>query len=66
VAKSRLNLVGALSDHAAEPSVQSALKRFVTHLGAAIERLQQLDRSSSSTGEASGADQPRPIRARFN
>jgi NAD(P)-binding Rossmann-like domain len=48
VAESRLNLLRALPDHAAEPSVQAAVKRYRTHVGAAIERLNQLDRSSSS------------------
>ncbi len=47
VAQSRLNLVRALPDHAAEPSVQTALKRYLTHLGAATERLMQLPGSSS-------------------
>lgn len=47
VAKSRLNLLRALPDHAAEPSVQTAVKRYLTHVRAAIERLKQLDRSSS-------------------
>jgi hypothetical protein len=47
VAQSRLNLVRALPDHAAEPSVQTALKRYLTHLGAATGRLKQLDGSSS-------------------
>jgi hypothetical protein len=47
VAQSRLNLVRGLPDHAAEPSVQTALKRYLTHLGAATERLKRLDGSSS-------------------
>ena len=54
VAKSRLNLLGALPDHAAEPAVQTAVKRYLTHFGAAIERLQQLDGASSPGGEESG------------
>jgi hypothetical protein len=41
VAASRLNLLRALPDHAAEPSVQSAVKRFLTHFNAAIEQLKQ-------------------------
>jgi hypothetical protein len=41
VAASRLNLLRALPDHAAEPSVQSAVKRFLTHVNAAIERFGQ-------------------------
>ena len=55
VAASRLNLLRALPDHAAEPSVQAAVKRYLTHVRAAIERLRQLDGSSSPTGEESGA-----------
>jgi NAD(P)-binding Rossmann-like domain len=39
VANSRLNLLRALPDHAAEPSVQAALTRYLTHVGAATERL---------------------------
>jgi hypothetical protein len=41
VAASRLNLLRALPDHAAEPSVQSAVKRLLTHVNAAIEQLNQ-------------------------
>jgi hypothetical protein len=55
VAKSRLNLLRALPDHATEPSVQTAVKRYLTHVSRAIERLTQLDGSSSSNGKASGA-----------
>jgi NAD(P)-binding Rossmann-like domain len=43
IAKSRLNLLRALPDHAAKPSVQAALQRYVTHVRPAIERLSQLD-----------------------
>jgi hypothetical protein len=42
VAQSRLNLLRALPDHAADPSVKVALDRFLTHVGAAIERLEAL------------------------
>jgi hypothetical protein len=42
VAKSRLNLLRALPDHAAEPFAQAVVKRYLTHVGAAIERLKQL------------------------
>jgi hypothetical protein len=42
VAGSRLNLLQALPDHAAEPSVQVAVKRYLTRVAAAIERLKQL------------------------
>jgi hypothetical protein len=54
-AQSRLNLLCALPDHAEEPSVQTAVKRYLTHVSAAIERLKQLDASSSPRGEESGA-----------
>lgn len=47
VAGSRLNLLHALPDHAAEPSVQRAIKRYLTHVTAAVGRLEQLDRSKS-------------------
>ena len=47
VAQSRLNLLRALPDHLDEPSVQEAVKRYLTHVRPAIERLRQLDRSSS-------------------
>jgi hypothetical protein len=47
--QSRLNLVGALAEHAAEPAVQGALTRYLTHLGAAMERVTELD---ESTGQA--------------
>jgi hypothetical protein len=39
VADSRLNLLRALPDYAAEPSVQAAVTRYLTHVSAAIERL---------------------------
>jgi hypothetical protein len=47
VAESRLNLLRALPAHSAEPSVQAAATRYLTHVGAAIERLKQLDGSTS-------------------
>jgi hypothetical protein len=47
IAESRLNLLRALPEHAEEPSVQTAVERYLTHVGAAIERLKQLDASSS-------------------
>jgi hypothetical protein len=46
VAESRLNLLRALPEHAATPSVQQAVKRYLTHLGDAIEQLKQLERSN--------------------
>jgi hypothetical protein len=42
MATSRLNLLRALPDHAAEPPVQAAVKRYLTHVTPAIERLEQL------------------------
>jgi NAD(P)-binding Rossmann-like domain len=48
IAESRLNLLRALPEHAQEPSVQTAVKRYLTHVGAAVERLKQLDGSSAT------------------
>jgi hypothetical protein len=45
-ANSRLNLLGALPDHATEPPVQAALQRYLTHVTTAVERLAQFDRPS--------------------
>jgi hypothetical protein len=42
VANSRLNLLRALPDHAAKPPVQAAVKRYLTHVGTAIDRLRHL------------------------
>ena len=39
IAGSRLNLLRGLPDHAAEPSVQAAVARYVTHVRAAVDRL---------------------------
>jgi hypothetical protein len=47
VAASRLNLLRALPDHTAEPSVQSAVNRFLTYVNAATERLKQFAEPSS-------------------
>jgi hypothetical protein len=57
VAQSRLNLLRALPDYAAEPPVQTAVERYLTHVRAAIERLKQLDGSSSPRGKESGVTQ---------
>ena len=46
VAESRLNLLRALPAHSTQPSVHAAVTRYLTHVGAAIERLKQLDGSS--------------------
>jgi len=50
VAESRLNLVRALPDHAAEPSMQTALSRYLTHVRAAVEHLERLERPRSTIG----------------
>jgi hypothetical protein len=43
IAESRLNLLRALPEHAAEPAVQTALQRYLTQVRPATERLRQLD-----------------------
>ena len=43
VLESRLNLIRALPDHLAEPAVQSAVERYLTQVGTAIERLRELE-----------------------
>lgn len=43
VAQSRLNLLRALPDHVAEPTVQSSVERFLANVGPATERLSALD-----------------------
>jgi NAD(P)-binding Rossmann-like domain len=48
LAESRLNLLRALPEHLAEPRVQVALKRYLTYVGAAIDRLEQLDGAGRS------------------
>jgi hypothetical protein len=45
IADSRLNLLGALPDHAGEQSVQGALKRYLTNVGAATTQLEALNLS---------------------
>jgi NAD(P)-binding Rossmann-like domain len=45
MAASRLNLMRALPDHAIEPAVQTAVKRYLTHVGPAVERMSGWDRS---------------------
>ncbi len=47
VAASRLNLLQALPDHAAQPSVQVAVERYLTHVESAIKRLKQLAEPSN-------------------
>jgi hypothetical protein len=46
---SRLNLMRALPDHATEPSAQTAVTRYLTHVGTAIERMSNWDRSGIRT-----------------
>ena len=43
VAATRLNLLRALPEHAAEQSVQVAVARYLSHVGAAITCLEQMD-----------------------
>jgi NAD(P)-binding Rossmann-like domain len=38
-AKSRLNLMRGLPDHLGEPKAQAAIKRYLTHVNAAVEQL---------------------------
>ncbi len=54
VAQSRLNLLRALPDHAGDPNVQTAIKRYLTNVGAAIDRLERLNGSSPPGSEKSG------------
>jgi NAD(P)-binding Rossmann-like domain len=49
MATSRLNLMRALPDHATEPAVQTAVERYLTHAGAAIERMSTWDSSVPAT-----------------
>lgn len=50
IAQSRLNLLKALPDHAADPAVQVSLQRYLENVGPAIERLRQLDGSGPAQG----------------
>jgi hypothetical protein len=56
MSKSRLNLLRALPDHASEPDVQQAVKRYLTHVGPSIERLEQLDARAFGGDSQSDAD----------
>jgi hypothetical protein len=51
IAASRLNLMRALPDHATEPAAQAAVKRYLTHVGAAIERMSSWNRPGVPTNE---------------
>lgn len=42
VTESRLNLIGALPDHASEEPVQAAVQTYLANVGPAIERLERL------------------------
>jgi hypothetical protein len=42
IAESRVNLLRGLPDHGADPPVKAAIERFLTYVGAAIERLREL------------------------
>jgi NAD(P)-binding Rossmann-like domain len=50
VTRSRLNLLRGLPDHADDPLVKAAIERFLTHVGAATERLRELDLRSPGSG----------------
>jgi hypothetical protein len=57
VAQSRLNLLRALPDHLTEPAAQSAVERYLRHVGPAIERLATLD-GRHAYGSAAPAPPP--------
>ncbi|MBK8293645.1 MAG: NAD(P)-binding protein [Solirubrobacterales bacterium] len=46
--ESRLNLIGAMPEHIAEGTTQAAVQKYLTHVGQAIENLNELPRTSSS------------------
>ena len=48
VARSRLNLLRALPDHAGEPAVQTALQRYLTNVNPAVQRLRELDGAAAA------------------
>ena len=60
---SRLNLISALPDHATEPSAQTAVKRYLTHVATAIERMSNWDRSGFRIDGAGRADRDTHARA---
>lgn len=49
VAQSRLNLLRGVRERMDDPAVQDPVRRYVTSVGAAIERLKELDGSSAVT-----------------
>jgi hypothetical protein len=66
VAESRLNLLRALPDHVAEPSVKVALERYITHVGAAVEQLEELPISVPAGRCSDGAKSGRSGRTTDN
>jgi NAD(P)-binding Rossmann-like domain len=59
VANSRLNLLRALPDHAAEPPVKTAVERYLAHIGTAIERLRYLADETSRLAPEPTSPNPR-------
>jgi hypothetical protein len=55
ISTTRLNLMRALPDHATEPSAQTAVKRYLTNVGTAIDRMSDWDRSDRPTERAGRA-----------
>ena len=47
VAQSRLNLLRGIPERMDEPAVQNAVRRYLTYVGPAIQRLRELDASSA-------------------
>ena len=47
VAQSRLNLLRGIPERMDEPAVQNAVRRYVTYVGPAIQRLRELDGASA-------------------
>lgn len=49
VAQSRLNLLRGIADHAEQASVQASIRRYLTNVGPAVERLRQLNASTGGS-----------------
>ncbi len=67
VSESRLNLLRALPEHLGEPAVQDAVNRYLTHVGTAIERLEQLNSLERAGDQRHSARRTRgrsPVRPR--
>ena len=60
VAQSRLNLLRGLPEHANEPDVQTALQRYLSHVGPAIDKLGHLDVSGPGERPVAPADRELP------